>query len=205
MSRFRMPPLGWVPLLLLILALLGGFSALRSQRALAAKVIRLHVLAASDSAEDQARKLRVRDAVLEEANGVLRSCENRAEAEARLRSALPRLCETAEGVLLAENCADRVTATLETESFSTRRYGDFALPAGDYLSLRVSIGEGKGRNWWCVVFPPLCSATTVSDISAAALSAGLSEADVALITEQEGYVLKFKTLEWLAALREKLR
>ena len=90
-------------------------------------------------------------------------------------------------------------------TFPTKEYDGFALPAGDYLALRIVIGEGAGQNWWCVVFPPLCTAAA-SDVPAAALAAGFSEEEVALITEENsGYCLKFKTIEWLQELKNKLK
>lgn len=86
--------------------------------------------------------------------------------------------------------------------FPTREYEGFTLPAGKYLALRVLIGEGAGRNWWCVVFPPLCAAVS-GDVPSAALAAGLTEEQVGLITESEGYVLKSKAVEFWQSLRAK--
>ena len=92
---------------------------------------------------------------------------------------------------------------LENTDFPTKEYDGFTLPAGEYLALRVIIGEGKGQNWWCVVFPPLCTAAS-ADVPASALAAGFSEEEVSLITEEnQGYVLKFKAVEWWETLKEK--
>ena len=97
-----------------------------------------------------------------------------------------------------------MTAELTDTEFPTREYDGFTLPAGEYLALRVVIGEGAGRNWWCVVFPPLCTAAS-AEVPAAALAAGLTEDQVGLITEEDrGYVLKFKTVEWWEQLRTQL-
>ena len=195
----------WEIALLLGLAvfLAAGAAALGSRDALADKVVRLHVLANSDSEEDQALKLKVRDRVLERAAELLEDSGDRDEAEARLTEALPEL----EGLAAAEIAANGydypVTARLEETSFTTREYDGFTLPAGKYLALRVVIGEGAGHNWWCVVFPPLCT-TASSDVSQTAMAAGLTEEEVGLITEEDqGYVLKFKAVEWWEALREK--
>ena len=87
-----------------------------------------------------------------------------------------------------------MTAELRPTVFPTKEYEDFTLPAGEYLALRVVIGEGEGHNWWCVVFPPLCAETT-SDLAETAMAAGLTEDQVALITESDGYVLRFKAVE----------
>ncbi len=190
-------------LLALLAALVWGMWSLQSQRALADKVVRLHVLANSDSAEDQALKLRVRDAVLARAEELLQGAGDRAAAEDVLRAALPELTEIARRTA-AEGGGYGVTAELRNTSFPTRDYDGFTLPAGEYLALRVVIGAGEGHNWWCVVFPPLCAQTT-TDVAQTAMSAGLTEEDVALVTEEDtGYVLKFKSIELWEALREKL-
>ena len=163
--------------------------------------MRLHVLANSDGEEDQALKLLVRDRVLAQATELLTQAKDRTEAETLLREELPELEALAVRELRANGCAYPVTAELTDTEFPTREYDGFTLPAGDYLALRVVIGEGAGRNWWCVVFPPLCTAAS-ADVPAAALSAGLSEEQVGLITEEDqGYVLKFKAVEWWEQVR----
>ena len=176
--------------------LISGGLALRTQTRLADRVVRLHVLANSDGEEDQALKLLVRDRVLAQATELLTQAKDRTEAETLLREELPELEALAVRELRANGCAYPVTAELTDTEFPTREYDGFTLPAGEYLALRVVIGEGAGRNWWCVVFPPLCTAAS-ADVPAAALSAGLSEEQVGLITEEgQGYVLKSKLLEF---------
>ncbi len=184
--------------------LISGGLALRAQTQLADRVVRLHVLANSDGEEDQALKLLVRDRVLARATELLTQARDRTEAESLLRAELPELEALAVRELRARGCAYPVTAELTDTAFPTREYDDFTLPAGEYLALRVVIGEGAGRNWWCVVFPPLCTAAS-ADIPAAALAAGLTEDQVGLITEEDrGYVLKLKTVEWWEELRSRL-
>ena len=184
-------------------ALLWGAGTLRTLEALAEKVVRLHVLANSDSEEDQALKLRVRDAVLEQATAILEQSADRREAESRLRGQLLELERIAAKEIAAEGYDYPVTVNLENTDFPTKEYDGFTLPAGEYLALRVIIGEGKGQNWWCVVFPPLCTAAS-ADVPASALAAGFSEEEVSLITEEnQGYVLKFKAVEWWETLKEK--
>ena len=184
-------------------ALLWGAGTLRTQEALAEKVVRLHVLANSDSEEDQALKLRVRDRVLQRATELLEASEDRAQAEGLLRGDLLELERIAAEEIAAAGYDYAVTAELTNTDFPTKEYDGFALPAGNYLALRIVIGEGKGQNWWCVVFPPLCTAAA-ADVPASALAAGFSEEDVGLITEEnEGYVLKFKAVEWWETLKEK--
>ena len=183
--------------------LTSGALALRTQDELADKVVRLHVLANSDSGEDQALKLQVRDVVLERATAILEQSADRREAESRLRGQLLELERIAAKEIAAEGYDYPVTVNLENTDFPTKEYDGFTLPAGEYLALRVIIGEGKGQNWWCVVFPPLCTAAS-ADVPASALAAGFSEEEVSLITEEnQGYVLKFKAVEWWETLKEK--
>ena len=184
--------------------LLTGTWALNTQRDLADRVVRLHVLANSDSEEDQALKLLVRDAVLERATALLEQTESRAEAEVLLRESLPELETIAEETVRANGYSYAVTAELEDTSFPTKEYDGFSLPAGEYLALRILIGEGAGQNWWCVVFPPLCTAAS-ADVPETALAAGFTEDQVGLMTEEDsGYVLKFKAVEWWEQLKAAL-
>ena len=183
--------------------LLSGAKALHTQDELADKVVRLHVLANSDSEEDQALKLLVRDAVLDRAEDLLAQTSSRAEAEGKLRGQLLEFERLAEAVVREAGYDYEVTAELADTEFPTREYEGFTLPAGEYLALRILIGEAAGRNWWCVVFPPLCTAAT-SDVPASAMAAGFTEDEVRLITEEDrGYVLKFKVVEFWETLREK--
>ena len=184
--------------------LISGAVSLQNRDQLADKVVRLHILANSDSEEDQALKLRVRDRVLERATELLEQTGDRREAADVLQSHLPELERIA-----AEEISDcgyeyDVTAEVANTMFPTKEYDGFTLPAGEYLALRIIIGEGNGHNWWCVVFPPLCT-TAAADVPASALAAGFDEDEVALVTEEnEGYVLKFKAMEWWEAIREKI-
>lgn len=115
-------------------------------------LIRLHVLAASDSAQDQAQKLAVRDAVLSAAQNMLQECTDYTQAYSILSE---RLCEIESAAASAAEGAP-VCAALGTEEYPDRDYGAFSLPKGEYMSLRVGIGEAQGHNWWCVVYPSLC-------------------------------------------------
>ena len=185
-------------------ALLWGIRAVHTQQEISDKVVRLHVVANSDSEEDQALKLRVRDAILARTTALLEASADRSDAEGLIRGQLLELEELAKKEIAAAGYDYTVEAELTEMDFPTKEYESFTLPAGNYLALRVSIGEGKGQNWWCVVFPPLCTAAA-AEVPASALAAGFSQEEVRLITgEDEGYVLKFKTLEWLEALKEKM-
>ena len=186
-------------------ALLWGIGAVRTQQEISDKVVRLHVVANSDSEEDQALKLRVRDAILARTTALLEASEDRSEAEGLIRGQLLELEDIAVREITAAGYDYSVEARLAELDFPTREYESFTLPAGNYLALQVVIGEGEGKNWWCVVFPPLCTAAA-EEVPASALAAGFSEEEVRLITEEDrGYVLKFKTLEWLEMLKEKLK
>lgn len=184
--------------------LLSGAVSLQTQSALAEKVVRLHVLANSDSEADQSLKLIVRDAVLAETETLLDGIENRDAAADILRTQLPSLQSAAERTLAEQGSRYPVEVRLEMAQFPTKEYDGFALPAGEYLALRVLIGEAAGRNWWCVVFPPLCTAAT-SEVEETAVAAGLSGEQVRLITEEDGYVLKFKCMELWQQLRSRWR
>lgn len=167
------------------------------QSALADKVIRLHVIANSDSAADQALKLQVRDRILAEAGDLFAQGLSREEAEAAIVARLPDLAAAGAEVVGEEGYSYAVTASLEQEIwFPTKTYTDFALPAGDYTALRVVIGDGGGQNWWCVVFPPLCLGSVTETVAETAAAGGFDEEEISLITgENEGYVVKFKAME----------
>ncbi len=169
--------------------------AAREQRALSEKLIRLHVIAASDSPEDQSIKLRVRDAILTAIGKT--DWKSREEAEKSLRALLPALEDAAKEALSRCGAEQKVKITLSPERYPTRVYPTFRLPAGDYLSLRVVLGTGEGKNWWCVVYPSFCTAAQ-SELPAKAAAAGFSSREVKLITaDSDGVKLKFKLLEWL--------
>lgn len=177
--------------------LAAGVWSAASQSALADQVLRLHVVANSDSAADQSLKLAVRDAVLVQASPLLEGLSDPAAAEEALLPHLEELSRTGKAVLEQAGCGDRVAVSIEDQWFPTRNYGSFSLPAGSYRALRVVIGEGKGQNWWCVVFPPLCLASVTEEVVDAAAESGLNDDQISLITGQDGqYVLKFKIIEW---------
>ena len=177
-------------------AVIWGCWADHTQQELAGRLIRLHVIANSDSQEDQALKLRVRDRVLEEAQAFYPQNATLEEARAALEGHLSQLAQAGQAQVAAEGYSYPVTASLEKCWFPTKEYEGFALPAGEYTALRIVIGEGGGQNWWCVVFPPLCLGSVSETTAETAASAGFSEDEISLITgENEGYVVKFKAME----------
>jgi len=172
------------------------------QQRMAEKLIRLHVVANSDAAEDQYIKLVVRDAVLAEAGNLLADAS---DARAAIAGGLPQLEAAANAALRAEGSADTARVSFRRELFPTRVYSTFSLPAGVYPSLRVTLGEGNGHNWWCVIFPSLCTPATADGFAAAAAAGGFSQAEIALMTQaDEGYSVKFRSLELLQALKTRL-
>lgn len=165
-------------------------------------VIRLHVLANSDSEEDQTLKLLVRDEVLSVTSAAMSDCTDRDEAAARLNELIPMLESAAQKVLKANGCEDTVCIVMGEESYPRRSYDSFCFPAGEYLSLRVLIGNAQGQNFWCVLFPPMCmSAASVpkEEAEEALISVGLSKDQYSIITETENkkYRLRFRFLEVL--------
>lgn len=189
-------------LLGLCAALIWGAWSAQRQDALARKMIRLHVIANSDSDADQALKLEVRDKVLDFTTTVLQRSADMEDAQVRLRKELTRIETIAQREIAAQGYDYPVTAQLASAEFPLKEYDGFSLPAGEYMALRLVIGEGAGQNWWCVVYPPLCTAAA-TDMPETAIRAGLSGDDVSLITEEDaGYVLKFRSLELWEQLRQ---
>jgi len=162
-------------------------------------VIRLHVLANSDSDADQATKLRVRDGVLAAVEALLCGITDRGAAEAILRENLAVIETAANDVLAAEDSPDRAVVTLTEERYPTRVYEWVTLPAGRYTSLRVMIGKAAGQNWWCVLFPQLC--VNAEPREELLIEAGLTSSQIRLITgNSPDVVIRFRLLEWLSSI-----
>lgn len=180
-------------LLALSAAVTASAAALQRQQILfSEKLVRLHVVANSDTPQDQAIKLQVRDAVLSAAQGLDRQ---------QLELALPRIQQAAQACLDDLGQSQSVCVSFCKERFPTRVYETFSLPAGVYDTLRVTIGAGSGHNWWCVVFPSICLRASAQEMEDAAVSAGFTQAELDLITSQPGYTIKFKCIEWLEAIK----
>ena len=160
---------------LLLVCLVWTGMLIADRQRLRQELIRFHVVAASDSQEDQAVKLQVRDAVIEAVQRELQSLTDMDQAKAYLQENLPKIESVANEVLAQAGFSDTATARLCVEEFATRVYDTFTLPAGLYESLRIVIGEGTGQNWWCVVFPSLCLPATTEGFEEAACGAGFSD------------------------------
>ncbi len=188
-----------VILTLCSLILLLGILPVHGESEIYENVLRLHVLANSDSEEDQALKLKVRDAVLAKSEELFADCETREEAIAVTKQNLSVLENTAREVLRAEGASDRVRVELGEEVYPTRNYESFCFPAGSYLSLRIILGEGEGQNWWCVLYPPMClsAASAKSTQSDAAITVGFTGEQYRVITESTAptYRVRFRLLE----------
>lgn len=186
----------------LLVAVAAGSWLGREQRELADSVIRFHVIANSDSEGDQALKLAVRDKVLEQAQRFYPENATLEQAQRALEGHLTALAAAGRAVVEEEGYDYPVTAQLTDCWFPTKEYEGFALPAGNYTALRVTIGEGKGQNWWCVAFPPLCLGAASETVDQAVETGGFTRSQGALVTgENEGYVLKFKAMEWLGQVQ----
>lgn len=183
-----------------IAALIWGWSIVNDRQKLNEELIRLHVVAASDSEKDQAIKLRVRDAVVESLSDAMADFTDISQARAYLEENLPKIRQAANDTLKALGCDEEVTVTLEKEVFDTRYYDTFTLPAGVYEALRVTIGEGEGQNWWCVAFPTLCIPAASEGFEDVAAGAGFSESLTAALEGKNGYEVRFFLLDALGKL-----
>lgn len=165
-------------------------------------IIRFHVRANSDKEEDQDLKLKVRDRILKETKPLLQNCKSIEESRIIMENNLDNIKKIAEEVIEEQGKDYPVHVSLGMENFPTRKYGNVVFPAGEYETLMVEIGEGKGKNWWCVMFPPLCFIEFTDGYAANAkndLEEVLSDAEVStLLAEKDPpLILKSKLLEIL--------
>ena len=189
-----------VSLCFTVLLLVIGILPVHGEDKIYESTVRLHVIANSDSEEDQAIKLQVRDAVLAVTNPLLSECRDREEAIVVLEGHTKQIEAAANAVLRDAGKEERAEVLLGWEQYPERSYDAFCFPAGEYISLRVLIGSGEGKNWWCCLFPPLClGAATVGKTSAedAFISVGLTPTQYQIITESDRpvYRVRFKLLE----------
>lgn len=196
--RFLRAGVGGLVLCLLI-SLCGFYGRCTGVRE---SVVRLHILANSDSEEDQALKLKVRDAVVEAAAGWLDGAEDADEALALAKERLPQLRAVAQQTVTDAGYDYPVDATLCTMYFTTRQYDAVTLPAGVYEAVRFTIGRGEGKNWWCVVYPPLCAGAAMERKK---LGDVLDGEQVAMVTGGERFAVRFKVVEWWEGLVDFLR
>lgn len=161
-------------------------------------MLRLHVIANSDSDEDQSLKLLVRDTVLESGADIFDGSVNVENAKTKLTPRIDELERAAEKIVSENGFDYDVTVKVGEEYFDTRTYGNVTLPAGEYKAVRVIIGEGKGNNWWCVMFPPMCLPAAQGDTG---IDAYLENDEVKLVESNPKFEPRFKVVEIYERIR----
>ena len=186
--------------LIFIVSALYVHDVWQDKKALQQNLIRLHVVANSNSQKDQEVKLRVKDAVVNYLQPLVDKMSNKEEAMAFIKGNIPSIQVIANNLLAEIGEDDRVVVKLDREIFDTRKYDTFSLPAGVYDSLRIQIGDGQGKNWWCVVFPTLCLPATSDGFQATVVSSGFShELGNSLVC---GRNLRFFVLDYLGKIEK---
>lgn len=176
-----------------------------NQRAIANEIIRLHVIANSDSEEDQALKMEVKETILTYLRGEMSDAATVAEARQAIRNHLPEIEEIATEKMQAEGFDYQAEATLGECYFPVKEYGDLTFPAGDYEALRVKLGSSKGKNWWCVMYPSLCFVDStyqvVPDSSKEKLKQSLTAEEYDSLLDGDGDVTySWKIFDWIQNL-----
>ncbi len=163
-------------------------------------LIRLHVVANSNTQRDQETKLRVKDGIVAYLEPIMQTFSSKEEAQKYLQEHLSKIEAVANDILV--ECGEEATAlvTLAKEEFDTRYYDTFTLPAGVYDSLRIQLGDAKGKNWWCVVFPTLCLPASASEFQDTAVSVGFDDKLASTLTEDSGYEIRFFLLDCMGRL-----
>ncbi len=181
--------------LVLAVCLLCSFMPTENDMKIYDDIVRLHIIAASDSEEDQRLKEGVRDAVLPLLADASNQAKNAKEAELFLSATLDAVRETAENYLLSNGCEYPVSVTVSREAYPERTFENITLPAGEYTSLRIMIGEAVGHNWWGVLFPQLC--TGAASAEKELKKTGFTSDQIKILSESENpkYKIKFKILE----------
>ena len=161
-------------------------------------VLRLHVLANSDTVEDQNLKLKVRDAVLEEGKDIFDGEINVENAEEKISIEKSRLIDAAENAVRQNGFDYDVDVFVTDEFFDTRSYGNITLPAGNYTAVKVTIGESAGHNWWCVMFPPMCLPAAEDKTE---IDMYLNEDEIKVVKCNPEYDVRFKIVEWYEQIK----
>ena len=187
--------------IILIMMAIYTYSLCRDRQALNDQIIRLHVVADTDDTVDQNVKLLVRDEILRLVDTIKEGAASKEEALARLHDQLPELQKAANDILEQVGKHYQAVVTLQEEAFPTRYYDTFSLPAGIYDSLRVTVGSGQGKNWWCVVFPELCVPAVSAEVEDTAVEAGFSASLSKTLTGEKGYKLRFWLLDCIGKIQ----
>ncbi len=198
---------------LIITTCISGYSE-DVQAKLAHQFVRFHVIANSDSVQDQTLKLRVRDRIISETEALFNQSENVEQTKKIIKENIAFIESKAQDEVIKAGYKYNVSVSFGTYPFPTKKYGDVTLPAGNYEALRVVIGEGAGKNWWCVLFPPLCFVDAthgkIPEDTKQNLKKVLTEEEYEIITtaQNEGeipVVMKFKIVEWWQSSKMKVQ
>lgn len=168
-----------------------------TQSKIAAQVLRLHVIANSDSESDQRLKIAVRNRILSEVSDLFENTSSAAEAAKIAEGKLEFLTEIARDEVKKQGFSYPVSVKIGKVAFPVKFYDDIMLPSGQYTALQITIGSGGGRNWWCVMYPPMCSLDGItSDNSRSALKSALSESDFNMVSSNgKGAQIRFKIVD----------
>lgn len=189
-----------IALVISILSSFFGFAAECNN--VRSEVVRLHILANSDSEEDQTVKLKVRDALLGSGEKLFSGETDRENAERILNENRENIIKIINNVLKENGFDYKGNMYLVEEYFETREYDGFVMPAGEYKALKIILGEGKGHNWWCVMFPPLCIPSASQKTNTEII---LGENGAEIISSPVKYEMRFKIVEIIEELKIKLR
>lgn len=163
-------------------------------------ILRLHIIANSNEAKDQALKLKVRDGILKIGDKYFKTDDTLIIAKEKAKNLLPVFKKEAQKIIKQNGYNYNVDIMLTKSYFNTRHYSDFTLPAGEYDALKVVIGSGKGKNWWCVIFPSICLPSSTTD----SLGKNVSENAKNITKNHQKYKIKFKVYEWYESLKNNL-
>ena len=187
---------------LILTILVGGVTTFAADcNQIREDVLRLHILANSDSEEDQALKLKVRDRILTEMGSTFETPETLEEAKNSAEDHLKQVKEIAQDEIARNGYDYTVNAEIVNMYFTTRQYDTFTLPAGMYDAVRITIGKAEGKNWWCVLYPPLCLPAAQPQ---EALEKGFNEDEADLVTKSPKYEVRFAVVEWFEDLKNNL-
>lgn len=181
--------------------LFSVFSFAQTSTQIRQNVLRLHVIANSDSAVDQNLKIAVRDAVLSEGEKIFDGSVTVENAVEKITPHIDELTEIARGVISEYGLSYDVDVSIDNEYFETRTYENVTLPAGKYLSLIIKIGEGEGKNWWCVMFPPMCISAADEENT---LKTVLNQKEIKLVSKKPRYEPRFKLVEIYESFKYKI-
>ena len=201
----------WILTITLTFLLVMAFDSLslfqKECREIQEDVLRLHILANSDSEEDQAVKLKVRDRILLESGELFNTVGDKSSAQEKAAENTDKVEQIAKEVLAEEGFSYPVTAKVTRQFFDTRVYDGFTMPAGWYDSLQVVLGEGAGRNWWCVLYPPLC--ISAAEKTQEKLEENFTEGERQVLESEPEYEVRFFIVElagkignWLGSLND---